>query len=92
MSIRTMFFGYMVVVGLAAGATIVAVPDITEHWLKPYFWILIAVGVFDGALLLIHRSGPMNLLAMDARLIGFLVGAALMAAIPTFTGTQASFF
>jgi uncharacterized membrane protein HdeD (DUF308 family) len=92
MSIRTIFFAYMGVVGLAAGAIIVAFPNVTEHWLKPYFWILIAVGIFDGTLFLIHRSGPMNMLAMNARLIGFILGAVLMAAIPTVTGTQASFF
>jgi hypothetical protein len=92
MSIRAIFFAYMIVVGLAAGAIIVAFPSVTDHWLKPYFWILIAVGIFDGALLLIHRSVPTNTLAMDARLIGFIAGIALMAAIPTFTGTQVSFF
>ena len=37
MSIRTIFFAYMGVVGLAAGAIIVAFPNVTEHWLKPYF-------------------------------------------------------
>ena len=92
MSTRTIFFAYMGIVGLMAGAIIVAFPNVTAHWLKPYFWILIAVGLFDGALFLIHRSGPMNVLAMDARLIGVILGAALMAAIPTVAGTQASFF
>ncbi len=92
MSIRTIFFAYMVVVGLAAGAVIVAYPHVTEHWLKPYFWVLIAVGIFDVVLILIYRGVPTNTLAMDARLIGFIVGVALMAAIPTFSGTQARFF
>ncbi len=92
MSIRTIFFAYMVVVGLAAGAIIVAFPNVTEHWLKPYFWVLIAVAVFDGALFLISRTTPTTMLPMDARMLGFVIGAVLMVAIPTVAGTPASFF
>ena len=92
MTTRHVFLAYMAAVGIAAGAIIVALPSVTEHWLKPYFWILIAVGIFDGALFLIHRSGPMNMLPMDARMLGFVIGAVLMVAIPTVAGTPATFF
>jgi FlaG/FlaF family flagellin (archaellin) len=32
------------------------------------------------------------MLAMDARMLGFVIGAVLMVAIPTVAGTAASFF
>jgi hypothetical protein len=70
----------------------VAAPHVTAFWLKPYFWVLIAVAAFDGALFLISRAAPTAMLPMDARMLGFVIGAVLMVAIPTMAGTPASFF
>jgi uncharacterized membrane protein HdeD (DUF308 family) len=92
MTTRHVFLAYMTAVGIAAGAVIVAAPHVTAFWLKPYFWVLIAVGVFDAALFLISRAAPTAMLAMDARMLGFVIGAVLMVAIPTVAGTAASFF
>ena len=92
MTTRHVFLAYMTAVGLAAGAIIVIAPQVTEFWLKPYFWVLIAVAVFDGALFLISRTTPTAMLPMDARMLGFVIGAVLMVAIPTVAGTPATFF
>jgi hypothetical protein len=92
MTTRHVFLIYMTAVGLAAGAIIVAAPHLTAFWLKPYFWVLIAVAAFDGALFLISRAAPTAMLPMDARMLGFVIGAVLMVAIPTVAGTPASFF
>ena len=82
----------MVLVGAAAGAILVVVPQAQNFAVKPYFWVLIAVGLFDGAIYLLGRavSGPM--LTMNARLAGFVIGIVLMVVIPTLAGAPVLFF
>jgi hypothetical protein len=81
------FYGYMALIGIAAGAILVTVPGADGFWLKPYFWILIAVGLFD---LGSFPSGQM--LTMNARIIGFVIGAMLMFILPMATGASVHFF
>ena len=82
----------MVLVGAAAGAILVVVPQAQNFAIKPYFWVLIAVGFFDVAIYLLGRtvSGPM--LTMNARLTGFVIGIVLMVVIPTLAGAPVLFF
>ena len=47
MTLDRIFFGYMALVGVATGAILVIAPFVQDFVIKPYFWILIAVGVFD---------------------------------------------
>ncbi|CAN0506667.1 unnamed protein product [Phaeothamnion confervicola] len=81
------FFGYMVLFGVAAGAFLATVAGADGFWLKPFFWILIAVGLFDGGSFLLGR-----MLTPNGRMIGFLIGAALTFAIPAAMGKSVSFF
>jgi hypothetical protein len=57
MTVDRIFFIYMVLVGIAAGAILVAAPQVQDFVIKPYFWILIAVGLFDGGIYLLGRTG-----------------------------------
>ena len=92
MTIDRLFYGYMALIGLAAGALLVVAPHTAEFWIKPYFWVLIAVALFDGGAMLMGRNTPDTMLPMTARVIGFVVGALLMVAVPTFAGSPATFF
>jgi hypothetical protein len=38
----------MVLTGAFAGLALVVAPQLQNSVIKPYFWILIAVGLFDG--------------------------------------------
>jgi hypothetical protein len=58
MTVDRIFFVYMVLVGIAAGAILVAAPQVQNFAIKPYFWVLIAVGLFDGGLYLLGRTTP----------------------------------
>jgi hypothetical protein len=58
MTVDRIFFVYMVLVGIAAGAILVAAPQVQNFVIKPYFWILIAVGLFDGGIYLLGRTAP----------------------------------
>ncbi len=91
-TIDKIFFGYMAVIGLLAGAILVAIPDAGDGWFKPYFWVLIAVALFDGAGLLRRHSQPGTALSMEARPLGFVIGIVLMVVVPTLAGSSARFF
>ncbi len=92
MTMRMLFFAYMMLVGVGSGAIIATAPQVTEFWLKPYFWVLLAVAAFEGIAFVSGRNTPATMLTMDARVIGFVIGAVLMFAIPSIVGTQARFF
>jgi len=91
MALNKIFFVYMALAGAAAGAILVAAPHVQDFVIKPYFWVLIAVGLFDGGIYLFARNAPATMLTMNARAIGFGIGIALMVAIPLLAGTQVRF-
>lgn len=92
MTLRVFYFGYMALIGLAAGAILIVVPAVSEFWLKPYFWVLIAVLLFDIGVAVILKKSPGTLLPMNARLLGFAIGMALTVAIPSIAGAPVRFF
>jgi hypothetical protein len=92
MAVDRVFFGYIVLVGIAAGALLVVAPQVQDFAIKPYFWILIAVGLFDGAVYLHGRTAPATMLTMNARLAGFVIGIVLMVVIPVLAGVSVRFF
>src|SRR5271169_1279024 len=92
MTIDRIFFGYMALVGIAAGALLVAAPGSQDYFIKPYFWVLIAVGLFDGGVYVLGRNAPGAFLMMNARLIGFVIGVVLMVAIPVIAGAPVKYF
>jgi hypothetical protein len=93
LKIDRLFFGYMILVGAVTGLVLVAAPSVGDSWFKPYFWVLIAVAVFDGAVFLL-RQGKMTTTAvsMEAKLLGFVIGIVLMVVIPSIAGAPARFF
>jgi hypothetical protein len=92
MTTDRIFFAYMVLVGVAAGALLLAAPQLQDFWIKPYFWILIAVALFEFGVYLRGRNAPGTMLAMNARLIGFVTGIVLMVVIPMLAGAPMRFF
>ena len=92
MTLDRWFFGYMALAGLATGAILVAAPQAQDFLIKPYFWILIAVVVFDLAAYLLGRNAPGTMLSMNARLLGFVIGVVLMVAVPTLAQAPVKFF
>ncbi len=92
MILDRIFFGYMALAGIALGALLVAAPQVQNFWIKPYFWILIAVAVFDGGSYLYGRNAPGTMIGMPARLLGFVIGILLMVSIPTLAGAPVRFF
>ena len=92
MTVDKLFFGYMAIIGIAVGAALVAMPSIQDMAVKPYFWVLLAVVVFDVGAYLLGKRAEGNRLLMPSRLLGFLIGVVLMVAIPAMAGTTVRYF
>jgi hypothetical protein len=92
MTMDRLFFLYMALIGAASGAALVAAPQLQDVWIKPYFWVLIAVVLFDGGVYLLRRNVPGAILSMNARLLGFVIGVVLMVAVPALAGAPVRFF
>lgn len=92
-TIDRIFFGYMTVIGLVTAAILIAVPGVGDSWFKPYFWVLIAVALFDGAVILLRQKQPAQpMVSIEAKLLGFVIGIVVMVAIPTLLGSSVRFF
>jgi hypothetical protein len=91
MKIHRIFLAYMTLVGIVSGTILVIAPQAGEFFIKPYFWVLIAVAVFEGGAAIYRRSAPVEILTTQARFIGFVIGSVLMVAIPTLAGSPAHF-
>lgn len=89
--ISQFLFIYMAVIGLAAGAGVVLAPQIQDFWIKPFFWILIALLVFDVGAHLIVQAAPGTLIGMPARLIALAIGMVALMAIPVIAGVSVRF-
>ena len=92
MNTQWIFIGFAFVVGLATSAIVVLVPKSREFWISPYFWVLIAFALFEGA---VHASrggaaGPP--ITMQTRLIGFAIAIALVMLIPRAAGIELKLF
>lgn len=92
MTVDKIFFGYMALVGIVVGTLIVMKPGIQDLAVKPYFWVLIAVILFDAGAYLRTRINPGALMPMAARLLGFVIGIVLMVIVPTIAGAPGARF
>ena len=91
-TINRIFLGFMIVAGLGAGALLVARPELREFRVSPYFWILIAMALFEFAAFARGRGAPGTTIAMEIRLLGFVLAVVLMVAVPILAGSPGRLF
>ena len=92
MTINHLFIGFMVAAGLAVGVVLIIAPQARDFRLPPYFWILIAMALFEVAAFARGRGAPGTMVGMDARLLGFVLAIVLMVALPIVAGSPARLF
>lgn len=92
MTASRVFLIFAAVVGVASGSILVLVPKSRDIGIEPYFWVLIAFVLFEGALF--ARRGPAGgpPIPMPVRLGGFLLAMLLMFAIPLAANVQVKYF
>ena len=92
MTTDRLLFIYMAIAGALAGAVLVAAPEMQNFVIKPYFWIVIAIVLFDGGVYLLRKNAPGTMISMSARLLGFVIGVVLMVSIATLAQAPIKFF
>ena len=90
--INRIFLGFMIAAGLVAGLVLVARPELRDFRISPYFWILIAMALFEFAAFARGRGAPGTTIAMEIRLLGFVLAVVLMVAIPVVAGSPGRLF
>jgi hypothetical protein len=84
--INRIFLAYMVVVGLAAGLAFVVKPDVRDFQIPAYFWVVIAMALFEGISFWRGGGAPGSVITMGIRVGGFVLAVLLMMAIPYAAG------
>ncbi len=84
--INRIFLVYMTVVGIAAGVAFVVKPEVRDFQIPAYFWIVIAMALFEGVTFVRGRGAPGSVISMGIRVGGFLLAVLLMIAIPGAAG------
>ena len=92
MTINHVFLAFMTLVGAAVGAILVAAPESRDYRLPPYFWVLIAMALFELVAFARGRGASGTVVAMDARLGGFVLAIVLMVIIPIIASSPARLF
>jgi hypothetical protein len=91
-SINRIFLCFMAAAGAASGLLLVAKPELRDFRIAPYFWVLIAMALFEAAAYLRGQGAPGTMVTMDVRLFGFLLGILLMVLIPIVAGSPGRLF
>ena len=86
MTIDRLFIAFMTVCGLATAGVLVFFPQSREFGIAPYFWVLIAMAIFEGVAFACNRGAPGTVITMESRMIGFVIAIALMLVIPYLAG------
>ena len=92
MTINHVFLAFMALVGAAVGTILVVAPESRDYRVSPYFWVLIAMAVFELAAFARGRGAPGMVVAMEARLCGFVLAIVLMVVIPILSGAPTRLF
>ena len=82
----------MIAAGIAVGVLLVIKPQARDFLVPPYFWILIAMALFEFAAYARGRGAPGTTVAMEMRLLGFVLAIVLMVVIPIVAGSPGRLF
>ena len=92
MTINHLFLAFMAVVGAAVGIILVVKPETRDFRVSPYFWVLLAMVLFELLAFARGRGAPGTVVTMDVRVSGFLMAIVLMVVIPIVSGSSARLF
>jgi hypothetical protein len=92
MTTARIFILYSFLVGLATGSILVWVPKSRTIGLEPYFWVLIALALFEVIAYTRRGREPGPPVSMAVRIAGFVIGLVLMYVIPLAAGVDVKYF
>jgi hypothetical protein len=90
--IGRIFLIFAAVVGVVSGCLLVWVPKSRDIGIEPYFWVLIAILLFETVLFIRRGTSGAPPISMQTRIAGFLLAMVLMFLIPVAAGVQVKYF
>jgi len=81
MTIDRIFLIFMALFGIAAGAILITWPEARNLRIMPYFWVLMAMALFELVQFARTRGAPGTVVSIEARLFGLVLAVVLMVAI-----------
>ena len=85
------FYIYTAAVGLFTSLLLVYVLASQDFVIPPFFWIVLAIGLFDVGNTFVPRGGPMPMLTNLTRGIGLAIGLIAMWAVTAYAGAPVRF-
>jgi hypothetical protein len=86
MTIDRIFIVFMASCGLILAGIVLLFPQSRDIGIPPYFWVLIPMAIFEAVAFARNRGAPGSVIAMETRLIGFVIAIVLMLVIPYLAG------
>jgi hypothetical protein len=86
MTIARIFIVFMTSCGLILAGVVMVFPQSRAFGVPPYFWVLIPMAIFEAIAFARNRGAPGSVIAMETRLIGFVIAVALLLVIPYLVG------
>jgi hypothetical protein len=86
MTIDRVFIVFMTLCGLILAGLVLLFPRSRDFGISPYFWVLIPMAIFEAIAFARNRGASGSVIAMETRLIGFVIAIALLLAIPYLAG------
>jgi hypothetical protein len=85
-TVDRIFIVFMTSCGLILAGLVLLFPRSRDLGVPPYFWVLIPMVIFEAAAFARARGARGSVIAMETRLIGFVIAIALMLVIPYLAG------
>lgn len=92
MTVNRLFLIYATVIGAAAAAILVWIPASRTIAIPPYFWVLIALALFDGAAYMRGGGAPGTMISPVVRFGGFAIAMGLLLVLPQAAGIEIKLF
>jgi hypothetical protein len=92
MNIDRIFLVFAAAVGLIAAAILVYVPASRTLSLPPYFWVLIALALFDGGMYARGNGAKGTMIEPFTRIAGFVIALGLLFTVPMAAGVDLKMF
>ena len=90
MTIDRIFIAFIAVIGVAV--VLVIEPEGRNVKVLPYFWVLIAMAIFELAAYARGRGAPGTIVGMEIRILGYILAIVLMVVIPVLAGSPGRLF
>ena len=91
-TINRLFLGFTAVAGLTIGVVLILKPEARDFRIPPFFWLVIAMALFELAAFARGQGAPGSTVRMEIRLLGFVLALLLMIALPVLAGAPGRLF